>query len=364
MHHDSRGSAPARHVAQRSLWSRGRIGGRIGLGWVLLGGLGCGGPAADGPDKDVDSAVQEPPRSTAVQAHAAECAAELGPPPAWDVAEDTREVPVTVEGVLLSIEAWTPDATCDRPDLLRRSCMPGTRVGRRTGTTTDGRDDPDVVWMLTLRQAEPDPSLTPGWFDDVALIGHRASTGATCFFQAFPTAEVTAVPSPLDAPEAELAWEDPSTVAAADCVRCHGADPWLHSPWIDQLRDPDDAERPYVPVGATVDGPYWVVGAAFAGWAGSMETVRPDDNACVACHRVGLREACERLVPYATGRGGGLPLSAAGATFPLSHWMPPSPHADADAWSDAWQHHVTDLLDCCRAPSDARCNRAPLPGRP
>lgn len=297
---------------------------------------------------------------TEVQEYAEACAAELGPPPAWDILADSLTVPVTVDGVPLDGVDYTADAVCDRPDLLRRSCIPYSRIGRKAGTTADGAEDPDVVWMITFRRSDPggDPEL--GRYEDVAMIGHRASTGDTCFFQAYPADIITHIGSPLDPDETH--WVSPTTVASVDCSRCHGADPWIHTPWIDQLRDPGDPALPLVPLVEDRDRPYRIVGSALADWNARLLHVTPAGNGCVTCHRVGLNEACERLVPYATGRLGGLPLSATGLAFPHSHWMPPHEGDDLATWEASWSDDVAELVDCCRDPEQDHCGLAAVPG--
>lgn len=320
------------------------------------------GPSGDTSDDSggVPSALLE---------HARECAAELGPPPAWDILADSLDVPITVDGVPLQGDAWHSAVTCDRPDLLQRSCVPHTRVGWKQGTTTEGEDDPDVDWVITFRRDDPTTGPGLGRYHDVAMIGHRVSTGATCFFQAFPNATVARVPSPIEAADVAPAgepgpsefWNLPSSTAGIDCIRCHGADPWIHSPWVDQLRHPDDDSRPYVPSGADPDRPYWVVGTAFSEWNDQLHHIRPEGNDCVSCHRIGVRESCERLVVYATGNVGGLPMSETGSAFPMSHWMPPASASNEAEWDAAWADDVQALLVCCRGPETEGCGLSAVP---
>jgi len=334
--------------------------------------LGCSG----GVDKAavVDDTSGEPetePAPDSLQGHAAECAAELGPPPAWNILEDSLQVPITVDGVEVDGPQWSTSLRCDRPDLLNRSCVPHSRIGWKRGSREDGSEDPDVDWVITFRREDPSDGAELGRYFDVAMIGHRASTGATCFFQAFPTGVVQRIPSPLEddaaaagtevEPTASAFWNSPTSTAGIDCVRCHGADPWVHSPWIDQLRHPDHVERPYVPSGADPDRPYWVVGTVFADWNDQLRHVVPEDNGCVDCHRIGLKESCERLVAYATGDVGGLPLSEAGDAFPMSHWMPPAHGLDEAAWQAEWQADVDALIACCRGPEAATCGEQAVP---
>lgn len=337
---------------------------RVGLGvGLVVWAIGC---ARGGPSKTVEAPVpidsggelvaeDLPP----VVAYAVECAEELGPPPGWDILAESWPVPITRDGIAVDAEGFADDPTCDRPALLNGECTPYSRIGRKAGTTADGLPDPDVTWMVTFRRDDPagDPAL--GVYKDVAMIGHRASTGATCFFQSFPYELVAELESPLD-PDGTM-WESPEVVDRIHCVRCHAADPWIHTPWIDQLHDLDDPGRPLVPSGADRAAPYRVVGSAFAQWNTDLQHVSPEGNGCVSCHRMGLNEACERIVPYATGRVASLPMSATGAAFPGSHWMPPGGSADVASWEAAWQADVSELLDCCRAPQQSHCGLAPVP---
>ena len=73
--------------------------------------------------------------------------------------------------------------------------------------------------------------------------GDKSEIGATCFFHinmAFPND--AQYPGSED-PGYDDYWQTAQQVAADNCQGCHQADPWLHSPWIDQLRDPRSAAR-------------------------------------------------------------------------------------------------------------------------
>lgn len=59
---------------------------------------------------------------------------------------------------------------------------------------------------------------------------------------------------------------------------------FIHTPFVDAARNPDTPDRPVVPVVATPNSPYFVVGEAFSAW--TFDYVEFDDNACTTCHRM------------------------------------------------------------------------------
>ena len=64
------------------------------------------------------------------------------------------------------------------------------------------------------------------------------------------------------------------------CVQCHQSGPFIHDPFMDSARDPDDPGRPVMPEITGRDVPYYVVGGS--GW--DMRTIRIEGNRCLGCH--------------------------------------------------------------------------------
>jgi len=69
------------------------------------------------------------------------------------------------------------------------------------------------------------------------------------------------------------------------------ADPFLHSPWIDQVLDPENPRQTFVPLIADSDSSYYVIGKEFptppGRKPGSAQATIPkhlEGNRCVRCH--------------------------------------------------------------------------------
>lgn len=235
---------------------------------------------SDSPDSS-DSGVPdtEPPPVTAEPGsslyHAQQCAQALGPIPPFDCAEAT-EIPITVDGV----QVFEDVASCDNPTAIGGKCDAGQRLGVKEGTYHNGQARPSVRFAYLCRDS------------GVALIGHNTDTGATCYFASKDHATPTTVLPGYTEDGYEDAWEVPGVLAGDQCALCHTADPFLHSPWIDQVRDPDDSSKPLLPEVAGVDTPYHVVGDAFVKewelWAFEIE-----GNSCTSCHRA----QCSHMFP-------------------------------------------------------------------
>ena len=224
-----------------------------------------GGPAGrPAPDPDAPKPTAAP--GTALY-HAQSCARYLGPIPAMSCRE-AQIVPITVGGV----EVVDEPETCDRPAALTGGCQPGNAIGLKQGTHHDGRPRPEVVFMNFCRDG------------GMGVIGHNTMTGATCFFHMSHNVANTELHPGSNDPGYEAYWQTPDIVAADQCQECHQADPFIHSPWTDQLRHPDDPARTLVPVlagPASPRPPYFVVGDEFS----QPVTAELPGNRCTTCHR-------------------------------------------------------------------------------
>ena len=153
---------------------------------------------------------------------------------------------------------------------------------------------------------------------------------------------------------------EPADTAGISCgPRCHDNDPWIHSPYLDQVRRADGSGALFVPPMETARPPYRVVGTAFEDWR--LEQIQPADNGCVACHRIGTGGSCSTFARYAGGDGASMPLTEHARTFPQSHWMPPGGAGSVEDWEATWRADLQQILDCCDDPSDPACNRSDLP---
>ena len=306
-----------------------------------------------------------------VLGHAQECAVALGRVPGFSCQTDGIDVPITVGGVEPAEADYRDDMRCDKPAMLTGSCLPWSKVGWLPGETWGGAPNPDVNWVFTCRRDSLSPGRDGGVFNDIAMIGHRTSTGETCFFQSFPYSTVERAPSPLERadetpsehPTADEFWLDPADTARISCgPRCHDNDPWIHSPYIDQVHRADGSGALLVPSLTDLDQPYTVVGTAFSGWELPFQQIRPDGNGCVACHRIGTGGTCSTFARYAGGGDAGfLPLSDHARTFPNSHWMPPTGATSEAEWAAEWEDDIDQLLSCCSNPFAAGCNLSGIP---
>ncbi|MEZ4318407.1 MAG: hypothetical protein R3F61_12925 [Myxococcota bacterium] len=338
---------------------------------LVLSLLACKSPMGDSDTDpglvDTDDGRVIPPVTasrSSVLGHAEECQQALGPIPGFDCIAETVPMPITLDGAPATFDP----GECDKPSLLEGSCNRWTRVGRKTGTWMNGDPRPEVTFIFTCRSYDyEEPHADGGLYHDVAMIGHNAETGATCFFQSFPEARQRYFPSPLTAGgtpdygtrDARMVWDRPGDTASIACHRCHGSDPWIHSPWIDQLEDPANPGQPFVPPTGSNNTPYHVVGTEFARWR--LTQIAPEGNACLACHRMHPGPDAESFIQYSVGGDIGMPLTGTSTTWPASHWMPPEDGSTPEDFAALWQPHVDQLLECTRTPNAAVCNRQPVP---
>lgn len=301
------------------------------MGWIVALGLGCTEPPPTAPGPlDPDD-----PRH-----YARTCAEALGPIPGFDCDTEATAIPITVDGATVE---HTPEL-CDRPNLLEQSCVPGSRVGRKVG------ERPGVSFVYICRALYEDDEVP---FDDVAMIGYDADSGATCFFQGLPEAPITQIPSPMD--DTTGFWANAADTANAACAVCHLPDPFLHSPWVDQVRDPDDPAQPLVP---NLPGfsPYFVAGGPeFDGWR--LEHFALPGNPCGACHPIGRTATILEAV-----RAHG-PLTESARAWPSAPWMPPDFAGTEQQWQETYGPAIVEIERCLRrtATDPEICDPTPLP---
>lgn len=203
--------------------------------------------------------------------HAYACEDVLGPLPKFSCA-DAIEVPVTKNGVPVSFGSGGDEGAgssnpndCDHPWAFGLACQPGNKVGRYQGLNIDGTENPDVVFITFCRDG------------GLGVIGYKFSTGETCFFSIVDGSDSNNPPKPGE-DGYNNAWMTPSVVAADKCVNCHMASPFIHSPAVDQLKNPMDTSELLVPI--TGNEPYIVLGAEF-----QQPFTTNIQNSCTSCHR-------------------------------------------------------------------------------
>ncbi len=110
-------------------------------------------------------------------------------------------------------------------------------------------------------------------------------TGETCFFEIDDFGDFNSAPilKPGDTNYNDL-WSSPAQIAGEfNCVNCHIATPFIHTPAVDQLTNPVTTSELMMPI--TGLNPYWVVGQ---GWPQTPSTTT--QNSCTTCHRQACTE--------------------------------------------------------------------------
>ena len=254
--------------------------------WIIVPGvvLVCVGCASlfdtadrESDQSDVITTKSQGEPGTALY-YAMQVEKELGPLPHFSC-DDCIEIPitqngepVTAEDLVRTEEGALSAEWCDKPAAFGDPCQVGNRVGRVFGTHADGSPRPEVVYVMFCRDG------------GMGVIGHNSETGATAFFSIKDGTEANGfVPGPRD-PRYEQAWQSPAVVAADNCYKCHMADPFLHSPWIDQVRDPENPSKPLVPLIADETSPYYLIGDEFPRYTLQPEIDELVSNKCIECH--------------------------------------------------------------------------------
>lgn len=288
-------------------------------------------------------------------------------------------VPVTVHDTVPA--RYEQDMRSDRPMMLPTRVQgfqggdgqssPYSVVGRMPGS------NPEVQWVFVVRQYSIKDTTDADFPDsgDMAVIGHHPRTGATAFLQFYrpsdPKSGVVVV-SPFSDRGPEF-WSPVDTIADSfQCQRCHGAGPFIHTPWINQVRvrrtGPGEAPaEPMVPSDPL--GPYFFVyadsarGEPFAGWNKALRHLNKPENKCTACHRValdliGLNENSTRYAGLPSGarnRYSVLSDSFQTSEYETLHWMPPVASPPAGFYDG--QRVVADSWEATYGASAAEVNR-------
>ncbi len=313
------------------------------------------------------------------------CEAELGAIPffpknadgsygTYDCAdgEGSKMVPVTVtDNSGKSTEPTSAVDKCDRPDWLRTSCAPYARVNSAI-------NDQGTRWILLCRAPTHAQTKDTKVFNDIALIGSNPKTGKTCFVQnaLFDKIDAAHIPSPADPKLANTMW---ASFNAGACVECHDSDAFIHSPWIDQVKDSQG--HFLVPrLGDATDyamngtHPYSLVGAKSMGWTMHKQVVNDEVKVCTGCHRLAdgatLRgESGMDIDQSWTSRSTGSDALYSGAVTPTfqafakSHTMPepfPSTLTAATWAASPYGKAVTFLQTCSKNNS---CKTAAIPSQ-
>jgi hypothetical protein len=292
-----------------------------------------------------DGTAQSAPPVHAVSTYGALCEKELGPIPFFPKQPDgsyatydcingsySVQIPITITDANGGVTSpSSKPARCDRPDWLRGSCAPYTHVARSV-------NDQGTRWVLICRAPDDTQGAAVTTYNDIAIIGHNPQSGRACFVQnaLFVKNDATHVPSISDPVQADGMW---ASFKGESCNSCHDADPWIHSPWLDQAKYQDgthvvprQGEDAAYPLGK--GAPFSLVAQKANGWASRKYVVSPEAAACTGCHRMGsgaelFGESLQDPDQSWTSRAlGGDNVFFGGVTpafqqFAASHWMPP-----------------------------------------
>ena len=269
-------------------------------------------------------------------------------------------IPVTVNGK--EPKSYPKNLKCDRPsmqDLKGKAdsqCVPYSRVLKLP------LQDPDTIAVAFCRRYKEREKDSP-LFDDISIILHRKSSGATCFFQStddrtkaldgtrVPPPHELPIETPLGEEVAAKFWLPPEKVALRRCHQCHDSDPFIHSPYISQT-----SQIPSHPKGA-----YKIVGKEFSDWPIVYGVDTKDKNLCTSCHRMGHQYSCNEYAPYSTGDKPILGQHKGFKSFPKAHWMPPNPEETSlKQWQERYLRDILQIQSCCKNPDQDFCRVTPI----
>ena len=228
------------------------------------------------------------------------CMEYLGVPPTVDCGEGIH-IPIYVNGE--EVFEDQPNGTCDDPD-FKGTCNIGSRVGRIEGVDINGNSIPNVVWVYFCRSAGQELFDQMGAVS-IQMIGYNIDNGATCFFES-PDAIGDNIQSqyvfyddngfldgtlPAFGTEAFNQLFHSPVVSNTNCMSCHNSDPFIHDPWLDNAKLPDDPLQTVVPKYEYdgIDLPYFAVGGYGSQY--SNASIHIEGNDCLSCHRSSMELA-------------------------------------------------------------------------
>jgi hypothetical protein len=215
--------------------------------------------------------------------------------------------------------SWNEDRTCDRPSFLlsaissNGSCAPYSKAGR-----LPSQEGFKTEWVFVCRRYFDRPEESTR-FDDVNLIGYDRSSGATCFFNSKvneepPVSEsldkavdVKDVPEVMASESLKFYQTLKLNASEARCVSCHSAQPWLRTPYLQQVKWGDESVVPSM----TAADPYHLVAYNYMEavhtekWT-PKTLVSAEAKACTGCHRIGGDVYASYIAPAAVGFSHGL----------------------------------------------------------
>jgi|GEM_PF-2908273 len=274
--------------------------------------------------------------------YARECAQALGPIPSfscspideiavWTKTSANEFIRVGYKDIPGERVAFKQGMGCFNPSLSGPTdyrCAPHARIGAWADTA-----DKDVTWIVDCRRANHVLPAEDPRFESVGVIGHRKSTGQTCFLETkrflkdssgmavqanvedlknssfFEPVSGENMPVPGE-PGSEKYWMSPADMGSNNltrCVRCHAAYPFIRNSTIlhrevaktlgatapaAYMNGSSGIPRNFESIAKAKSVPYIVVGREGLESASTKGTWTPKHiefgkNSCTSCHRIG-----------------------------------------------------------------------------
>jgi hypothetical protein len=275
---------------------------------------------------------------------------------------DSTPIPVTVTragGGVDSPQTGTV-AACDNPQYIYSLCEAGPRVASRI-------NEQGTRWVMLCRKSIG--GYASDQYNDIAMIGSNPFTGKACFFQnaLYVKTDGGNIPHPADPVKSTNLWSGVhgGIGSGIECSRCHDADAFVHTPWIDSALDAQG--RPVVPkmgvdpdfqLGAN-DTPYKIVNRLGQNWTMDKQLVSPQANACLRCHRMAGGRWTQQWLSRLEGTDGAWNgITTATFNEPAHRfWMPPDQAFPTQAsWDASEAKRALDFIQSCGSnPSNPAC---------
>ncbi len=336
--------------------------------WDEARGQGLGGKADDpSGEQRINSPV----------AYGERCVAELGEIPFFTKeAEgsystynclDSTPIPMTATAANGTVNAPQEGtlSQCDNPQYIYSLCEAGPRVATKI-------NDQGTRWVLLCRKSIG--GYTSNKYNDIAMIGSNPFTGKTCFFQnaLYSKTDGGKVPHPADKEKSANLWSGVHGALGSgiQCTKCHDADPFIHSPWIDGAKDANG--RPIVPkmgvdpdfaIGAN-DAPYAIVNRRGQGWTMEKHITGGAAAACVKCHRMGAGQWADSYLQRLNGTDSSWTnITTAHGNLPENkYWMPPEQAMTDAQWAASPEKKALEFIQACNnTPNAAECGWKDVP---
>ena len=337
--------------------------------WDAARGEGLGGKADDpSGEQRINSPV----------AYGERCIGELGEIPFFEKTGDgayttyncldSTPIPVTATGAdgVVSTPQTGTLSQCDNPQYIYSLCEAGPRVATRT-------NEMGTRWTLLCRKSIG--GYASDQYNDIAMIGSNPFTGKTCFFQnaLYQKKDGGHIPHPADKTKSQNLWAGVhgGLGSGIQCGKCHDADAFIHSPWIDGAKDangrtivPKMGVDPDFAIGAN-DTPYAIVNRRGQGWTMPKQITSEGANACLKCHRMGNGEWAQSYLDRLDGKDTAWTAitTAFGNQAANKYWMPPDHSFASDTeWNASAEKRALELIvACAKAPTTAGCTWVDVP---